>query len=148
MNRMGSVVAELANHPDYIRTMKRQFFGWFLRALMVAGKIYFRVFLTLNLPSPHPHFTLTLPSLYSQINFTLTWTYPNLTLTLPSLYPHFTLTSPWIYPYFTLTLPLLKSNITPKSTYFQEPTMPSRIPKLCQINLNSENVRWRRSEPV
>ena len=37
MNRMGSVVAELANHPDYIRTMKRQFFGWFLRTLMVAG---------------------------------------------------------------------------------------------------------------
>jgi len=40
MNRMGSVVAELANHPDYIRTMKRQFFGWFLRALIVAGCYY------------------------------------------------------------------------------------------------------------
>ena len=40
MNRMGSVVAELANHPDYIRTMKRQFFGWFLRALMVAGELF------------------------------------------------------------------------------------------------------------
>jgi len=40
MNRMGSVVAELANHPDYIRTMKRQFFGWFLRTLMVAGAYY------------------------------------------------------------------------------------------------------------
>ena len=60
MNRMGSVVAELANHPDYIRTMKRQFFGWFLRALMVAGKL-FEPQLTLTLLSSQPDLTLNLP---------------------------------------------------------------------------------------
>jgi len=40
VNRLGSVIQDLANHPDYISTMKRQFLGWFLRSLMVAGAYY------------------------------------------------------------------------------------------------------------
>jgi len=40
VNRLGSVIKDLANHPDYIRVMKRQFLGWFLRALLIGGAVY------------------------------------------------------------------------------------------------------------
>jgi len=40
-NRMGSVIAELAEHEDYIRVMKRQLLCFAIRLTMIGGAIYF-----------------------------------------------------------------------------------------------------------
>lgn len=39
-NRMGSVIAELSEHPDYLRVMKRQLLCLFIRLVMVIGFVY------------------------------------------------------------------------------------------------------------
>jgi len=40
MNRLGSVIKELSEHPDYIRTMKRQLIAWIIRLTLISGAIY------------------------------------------------------------------------------------------------------------
>lgn len=39
-NRMGSVITELSNHPDYRKVMKRQFLNFGIRLAMIIGAIY------------------------------------------------------------------------------------------------------------
>ena len=38
MNRLGSVIKELSEHPDYIRTMKRQLIAWIIRLTLISGE--------------------------------------------------------------------------------------------------------------
>ena len=121
MNRMGSVVAELANHPDYIRTMKRQFFGWFLRALMVAGKLsWVDLPFTLISSLPHPLLTPIAPWLHSHLTLNL----PNLTLRATR---HLTLTSTMIYPHFNHTLPTLKPFLGAYYAYKNPESLPDQL---------------------